>query len=382
LAAQRSWNVSDQPTVLAKRSSVIGSSPYLNTRYSQDIGLFAPSLKRVVLVLLMAGAVLGLPAIASASILNVSNYVLLAIVGATGLQIVTGMGAQLSLGHAAFMAVGGFVSMGMYLQAGTPSWLIIIMSALGGMLVGFISGIPALRLRGFYLGITTLAVQAVVSVAALKFQVYLQNTFGTTTDLTLPVLSLAGIDISSNERWFYLLLIFALLSIAFLKNLTRSSFGRDTAAMRQKEVVAESLGINVKRVKLMAFALSGLFGGLCGTLQTFYFSQASVEDFNLNVSVEFLAIIIVGGLGVTAGVVYGAIFVTSTTYLVGDLISRFGLEQTLGPKQRGIELGIFAITMIAFLILEPEGIAGVWNRVRGYFQLWPYKYTSTARAKR
>lgn len=374
--------MSDKSQLVPRSGSVVGSSPYLNTKYEQDMGLFAPSLKRIVFTALIMLFVLGLPSVATATVLNVSNYVLLAIIGATGLQIVTGMGAQLSLGHAAFMAVGGFVSMGLYLQAGTPSWLIIIIASLSGMFVGFLAGIPALRLRGFYLGITTLAVQAVVSVAALKFQVYLQNEFGTTTDLTLPMLSLAGFDISSNERWFYLLLIISALSILFLKNLTRSSFGRDTAAMRQKEVVAESLGINVRRIKLMAFALSGLFGGLLGTLQTFYFSQASVEDFNLNVSVEFLAIIIVGGLGVTAGVVYGAIFVTATTYLVGEVIARSGFQETLGPLQRGIELGIFAITMIGFLIVEPDGIVGVWNRVKGYFQLWPYKYVSTARAKR
>ncbi len=346
------------------------------------MGLFAPSGKRLSFVLIVTLFVVAIPTFVSPSILTVSNYVLLAIVGATGLQIVTGLGAQLSLGHAAFMAVGAFTSMGLYLQAGMPSWFILIAATLGGTLVGFLAGLAALRLRGFYLGITTLAVQAIVTVIALKFQVYLQNTFGTTTDLTLPKLSLVGVTISSNERWFYLLLIFSGVSIFFLKNLTRSSFGRDAAAMRQKEVVAESLGINVKRVKLMAFALSGLFGGLCGCLQTFYFTQASVEDFNLNVSVKFLAIIIIGGLGVTAGVVYGAIFVTGTTYLVGDLISRFGLEETLGPKQRGIELGIFAITMVIFLIVEPEGIAGVWTRIRGYFQLWPYKFMNTARANR
>ena len=362
--------------------SIIGSSPYLNTSHEQDMGLFAPSGKRLLFLALIALFTLAIPSFVSPSILTVSNYVLIAVVGATGLQIVTGLGAQLSLGHAAFMAVGGFMSMGLYLQAGMPSWLIIIMATFGGALVGLVAGFAALRLRGFYLGITTLAVQAIVVVIATKFQVFLQNTYGTTTDLTLPELSLIGVRISSNHRWFYLLLIFSAVSIFFLKNLTRSSFGRDAAAMRQKEVVAESLGINVKKVKLTAFALSGLFGGLCGCLQTFYFSQASVEDFNLNVSVKFLAIIIIGGLGVTAGVVYGAIFVTGTTFLVGDVISRFGLEETLGPKQRGIELGIFAITMIVFLIVEPEGIAGVWSRIRGYFQQWPYKFMNTARANR
>lgn len=364
------------------RPATVGSSPYLNSSYKQDMGLFAPSIKRIFFVSAIAAVVLSIPMYASASIMTVANYVLMAVIGATGLQIVTGMGAQLSLGHAAFMAVGGFTAMGLHLQLGMPTWQIVVISSFAGMFVGFLAGIPALRLRGFYLGIITLAVLAVVGVGALKFQLYLQDTYGTTTDLTLPTLSVAGVDIKTDVRWFYLLIILSGLSLFFLKNLTRSRFGRDTSAMRQKEVVAESLGINVRRVKLMSFAMSGFFGGLCGTLQTFYFKGASVEDFNLNVSVKFLAIIIVGGLGVTGGVVYGAIFVTATTYIVGELIAKFGLEETLGPKQRGIELAVFAVTMITFLIVEPDGIAGVWNRVRAYFQLWPYKYVSTARAKR
>lgn len=367
---------------LVGRASLLGSSPYLNSTYRQDMRLFAPSAKRIFFIAALTVAILSVPVYASASILTVANYVLMAVIGATGLQIVTGMGAQLSLGHAAFMAIGGFTSMGLHLQLGLPTWQILIVSSIAGMAAGFVSGIPALRLRGFYLGIITLAVLAVVGVATLKFQLFLQEEYGTTTDLTLPTLSVAGLDIKTDVRWFYLLLIVSGLSLLFLQNLTRSRFGRDTSAMRQKEVVAESLGINVRRVKLVSFAISGFFGGLCGTLQTFYFSQASVEDFNLNVSVKFLAIIIVGGLGVTGGVVYGAVFVTATTYLVGEIISKFGLEETLGPKQRGIELAVFAVTMITFLIVEPEGIAGVWKRVRAYFQLWPYKYVNTARAKR
>ena len=189
--------------------SIIGSSPYLNTRHEQDMGLFAPSGKRLLFLALIALFTLAIPSFVSPSILTVSNYVLIAVVGATGLQIVTGLGAQLSLGHAAFMAVGGFMSMGLYLQAGMPSWLILILATFGGALVGLLAGLSALRLRGFYLGITTLAVQAIVAVIASKFQVFLQNTYGTTTDLTLPELSLVGVGISSNQRWFYLLLIFS-----------------------------------------------------------------------------------------------------------------------------------------------------------------------------
>lgn len=374
--------MSDQLSWTSKLRAIIGGSPYLNTTYEQEVGLFAPSVKRINFIVVVGVFIALLPYIFSASILSVTNFVLIAIIGAVGLQVVTGMASQLSLGHAAFMATGAFVSTGLFFQLNLPPWLIIPLASIGGMILGFISGIPALRLRGFYLGITTLALQAIIGVVGLKYQVFLQNRFGTTTDLLLPRISAFGVTVKSSEGWYFFLLTVAGLSVFFVKNLSRSQFGRDTAAMQQKEVVAESLGINVAIVKLRAFAIAGFFGGLCGTLQAFYFRQASVEDFSLNVSVRYLAMIIVGGLGVVSGAVYGAIFVTATTYLVGEIISRGGFADSLGPKTRGIELAVFAVTMITFLILEPDGIAGVWTRVKGYFQLWPYRYTSTTRAKR
>lgn len=374
--------MSDRLSLASRLRALTGGSPYLNTTYEQDLGLFAPSVKRINFIVLLGVFMAFLPYIFSASILSVTNFVLIAIIGAVGLQVVTGMASQLSLGHAAFMAIGAFVSTGLFFQLNLPPWLIIPLASISGMILGFISGIPALRLRGFYLGITTLALQAVIGVAGLKYQIFLQNRYGTTTDLLLPQINAFGVSIKSSESWYFFLLVVSGLSVFFVKNLSRSQFGRDTAAMRQKEVVAESLGINVAMVKLRAFAIAGFFGGLCGTLQTFYFRQASIEDFSLNVSVKYLAMIIVGGLGVVSGAVYGAIFVTATTYLVGEIISRGGFAETLGPKTRGIELAVFAITMIAFLILEPAGIAGVWTRVKGYFQLWPYRYVSTTKVKR
>ncbi len=374
--------MSNLKEISSKLRAVTHGSPYLSTTYQQDSGLFAPSMKRINFIVLLVVFIAFVPYISSASILSVTNFSLIAIIGAVGLQVVTGMASQLSLGHAAFMATGAFVSTGMFFQMNLPPWLIIPLGAISGMILGFISGIPALRLRGFYLGITTLALQAIVGVACLKYQVFLQTRYGTTTDLLLPQIRAFGVTIESSKSWFFFLLVVSGLSVFFVKNLSRSQFGRDTAAMRQKEVVAESLGINVAMVKLRAFAIAGFFGGLCGTLQTFYFRQASIEDFSLTVSVKYLAMILIGGLGVVSGAVYGAIFVTGATFLVGEIISRGGLTETLGPKSRGIELAVFAMMMIVFLIFEPDGIAGVWTRVKGYFHLWPYRYVSTTRAKR
>jgi branched-chain amino acid transport system permease protein len=133
----------------------------------------------------------------------------------------------------------------------------------------------------------------------------------------------------------------------------------------------------------MAFALSGALGGLAGALSTYYYRNVSIEDFDLLLSVSYLAMVIIGGLGSVQGAIYGAVFVTATPFLVGKAVEVLGLTAVLGTRLRAIELGVFALTMMAFLLFEPQGLAGVWQRVKAYFARWPFKYTDmTTSAKR
>jgi len=373
--------VSDLRSVL-RLDSLTARSPYLHETYASDLGLFAYSTKRIVSMGLMAAVVLLLPFIASDFLLNIVNFSLIALVGALGLQVVTGMAGQLSLGHAAFLAVGALTASGLWIQAGVPFILAVPCSALAGAVLGLFAGIPALRLRGFYLGITTLALQAVVTVIGLKYQLYLQRSFGTGTDLTVPAPDIASFSVRSVSDWYWLLLIVAAVCLVAVGNLARSRFGRDLVAIKRRELVAESLGINVNRQKLVAFVISGVLGGIGGALLAYYFRQVSIENFNLQLSVKYLAMIMIGGLGLASGAVYGAVFVTVTPFVVGQLVERFGLAETLGTRLRGIELAIFALVIMAFLLFEAEGIAGLWARLKAYFMRWPYRYTSLSRGAR
>jgi branched-chain amino acid transport system permease protein len=344
--------------------------------------LFPYSAKRVAFIALLLGAAVLFPLIATDFLINVANFTLIAVVGVLGLQVVTGMAGQLSLGHAAFLAVGALVTSGLWLQLSMPFWAALPFALVSGGLLGLIAGLPALRLRGFYLGITSLALQSIVAVAGLKYQLYLQDSYGTGADLTVPRPSFGLFEVTSLRAWYVTLIAIALIAVALVSNLARSRFGRDLAALRRREVVAESLGINVARQKLTAFVISGVFGGLAGALTAYYFRQVSIENFNLQLSVEYLAMIMIGGLGLVSGAVYGAIFVTATPFIVSELIDALGLTESLGSKQRGIELAIFALAIMAFLLFESAGIAGVCARVKAYFARWPYQYSGVSGSSR
>lgn len=357
-------------------------SPYLHEDYGSDLGLFAYSFKRVASLAILVVAAILFPVLGSDFLVNIANFTLIAVVGALGLQVVTGMAGQLSLGHAAFLAVGALVASGLWIQAGVPFVLAVPCAAVGGAMLGLLAGIPALRLRGFYLGITTLALQAVVTVAGLKYQLYLQRSAGTGTDLTVPRPNLGLISIRSVTDWYWMLLVVALVCVAFVGNLARSRIGRDFTALKQRELVAESLGVNVNRQKVTAFVISGALGGICGALLAYYFGQVSIENFNLQLSVKYLAMIMIGGLGLTSGAVYGAVFVTVTPFVVAGIVSQLGLSSALGSRLRGIELAVFSLVIVAFLLFESDGIAGLWTRLKAFFIRWPYRYTSLSRGSR
>lgn len=357
-------------------------SPYLHADYRSEMRLFPYSAKRIAAIVLLATAAAVLPGLASDFLVNVVNFTLIAVVGALGLQIVTGMAGQLSLGHAAFLGTGALMASGLWFHQHAPFWIALPAAALAGGVMGLVAGIPALRLKGLYLGITTLALLSIVGVAGLKYQLFLQRRYGTGADLTVPRPSLGFLEIHTVRGWYFLLLAIASVGILFTTNIARSRLGRDWSAIRQREVVAKSLGVNVARQKLAAFVLSGVFGGVAGGLLAYYFRSVSVEDFNLQLSVQYLAIIIVGGLGSVQGTVYGATFVTATPFVVGEAIHRFRLDKSLGANQRGIELGVFALAMMGFLLFESEGLAGVWTRAKAFFVRWPYRYTTLSRASR
>lgn len=359
-----------------------GRSPYLPRTYDDELRWFPLSVHYLTAIALLVLAAVAYPFVASSFFVNVLNFALLAVIGAVGLQLVTGMAGQLSLGHAAFLLTGAFTGAALHLHLGLGFLVAVPVAGLAGAALGLVAGLPALRLRGLYLGITTLAVQSIVLALGLRYQLYLQDTRGTGADLTLPAPDLGFITISSARSWYPFLLISSGLAIAFAANLRRSVIGRDWLAIRSGEVAADALGVPVARRKVQAFMVSSVMGSLAGVLSAYYFRSVTVEDFGLLVSVEYLAMVIIGGLGSVLGAVLGALFLTITPFAVGELIEFLGLGEVVGQRTRAVELGVFALLTIGFLLFEPGGLAALWRRVRDYFSRWPYQYTDTTRTQR
>jgi branched-chain amino acid transport system permease protein len=345
----------------------IGSG-YFATSYEADLRLVDTPLRRVALTALVIALVL-LPRLSSPFIIELVTQTALAAVGALALNLLTGLAGQISLGHAGFLAAGAFTT-AMLVETGWGSPLATIpAAALVGAALGVAVGIPALRLRGLYLALGTLAMHYVVLYVAGE----LQTRWGSNTGYTIPAPRLFGFVLKGAVSWYYALMLVAVVVILVSVNLERSRAGRAFMAIRDREIAAASVGIDVARYKLLAFVTSSVITAVAGALFAYYRGFVSVEAFSFFLAVEYIAMVIIGGLGSALGAVLGALFVTLLPYVIDAAVGRLqlpgGTEYYLFPAK----FGAFGLLMAAFLIFEPEGLVGIWRRVRNWFFLWPFR---------
>ena len=351
-----------------------------HTTYAQDMALRHTPWAKIRLGLLFA-LMLVFPFVADNSQLYLANTIGIAAIGAIGLNILVGFTGQISLGHGAFLGVGAYTSAILTDRAfelfggtgGLPFWLSIPVAALFTALIGTFFGLPSLRLKGLYLAIATLAAQQII-VWIITHTPSL--TGGEALTVRTPS-TIFGINLQRNEDFRYYWLIMPLVIGAALAatNLFRTRVGRSFIAVRDRDIAAEVMGINLFHTKLAAFAVSSFFAGLAGAVLAHYRVVISVDRFGLDTSITFLAMIIIGGLGSVSGSIYGAAFMT----LLPAIIQNFGRQMSgIIPNIDFfipfIEQGAFGLVIILFLIFEPEGLAKFWNNVRNYFKLWPFSY--------
>ena len=194
----------------------------------------------------------------------------------------------------------------------------------------------------------------------------------------MPRPTLFGVQLKSQTQLYYFTLFFAVLAIVATMNLVRSRVGRAFVAIRDQDIAAEIIGINIFRYKLIAFAISSFYGGVCGVLYTYYFGIANYEAFQIGVSIDYLAMIIIGGLGSVLGSILGAVFVTMLPIAIRITVETFGgyIWDTgaLSAVAASLRLVIFGLLIIVFLVVEPEGLARLWRNIRNYFRTWPFSY--------
>jgi branched-chain amino acid transport system permease protein len=345
------------------------------TTYATDMALYPlPIAKWTVAVLAVIFAVI-VPLTVHEYYLSILNLIFIAIVGALGLNILVGYTGQISIGHGAFMSVGAYTAANLAVRLGLPFWITLPAGGLMAALIGVIVGMPSLRIKGLYLAIATLAGQLIIE-WTINHTPAISG--GAQASIQVPRPDLLGFAFNTQGRLYYFLLFFAALAIVGTLNLVRSRIGRAFIAVRDQDIAAEIIGINIYRYKLLAFAVSSFYAGVCGVLYTYYFGIANYEAFQLIVSIDYLAMIIIGGLGSVLGSILGAIFVTLLPIVLRELLlsvgSLFFAESELANVISGTRLAVFGGLIIFFLVVEPEGLNRLWRNIRSYFRVWPFSY--------
>ncbi len=301
---------------------------------------------------------------------GVANQVFIAVIGALALNLLTGTTGQISLGHAGFVAAGAFTVAALITHFEAPFGFVLLAAAIIGAILGVLVGLPALRLKGLYLAVSTLAAHFVILVGVGQYQ----STISYGSGFTIPSPSIFALEIGSERAWYFFLLPFALGVLLLNLNWLRSAYGRAWMAIRHRDVAAEALGINVALYKLLAFSASTSLTCVSGALWAYHTAFVSVEAFDFDMLIRYLAMVIIGGLGSVLGACLGALFVVVLPHIISILADKIPVLQGLGGKTFDLQVGVFGVAMLLFLILEPRGLAGIWARVRFYFQLWPFKY--------
>lgn len=345
-------------------------SGIFHTTYQQDLTLRRTPAQKARLALFIA-FVLIFPFFADNYYLTIANQMAIAAVGAVGLNILVGFTGQISLGQGAFMAVGAYVAAALTLRLGLPFWLTIPLAAFVTALVGAIFGVPSLRLKGLYLAIATLAAQQIIEWIITHWDAVT----GGVEALVIPAPTLFGLTLDTQFRFYWVSVTVAAITVLFTINLFRTRVGRAFVAIRDQDIAAEVMGVDIFRFKVLAFAVSSFFVGTAGALTAHYTTIISWERFTIETSILYLAMIIIGGLGSVSGSVYGAAFMTLLPAVISNLGRTLGgILPGLGQILPFIQQAIFGLTIILFLVFEPEGIAKLWRDIKDYFRLWPFSY--------
>lgn len=318
---------------------------------------------------LFALAMLLLPWWGSDYIVAMACIVGIHLVATLGLNITTGGAGLISLSHAAFMGVGCY-AVSWFARWGLPFYLALPLAGMLAALIGMLVGLPSLRVKGMYFAIATLAAHFVLG---FLFREWTPVTGGP-RGVTIPPASLFGLELTGDRRMFYLIYACALALGIAAANLGRSYVGRAFIAVRDRDISAEILGVDLLRTKVLAFMTGAFYAGVAGGLLGYFYGAITSEYFTFSLSVFYLAAIIVGGMGRVLGSVLGAVFMTLVPECLRLLSSATSawmpsLANLLLPMGQVV----FGLLIIGFLILEPHGLAQIWARIRRTFHLWPFR---------
>jgi len=339
------------------------------TSYAEDIALFQTTFIKVcigIFVIFLIGFVL----IADKYTIYIINLCAIATIGSLGLNLLTGFTGQISVGHAGFLAIGAYSS-AILTKCGLPFLVALPLAGLISTIAGLLVGIPSLKLKGLYLAITTFAFGFIVEHLANS---WVSLTNGAQGMVVIPA-NIFGANLDTDKSFFFLVFPLTAFAIVFARNLVRSKPGRAWIAVRDRDIAAETVGIDLFWYKLSSFAVSSFYAGIAGSLMAHYMQYIGPTHFELLVSIQYLAMIIIGGLGSIIGSIFGAIFMTilpEVLKLLPDLLRKS--YPLVVERFADINLILYGLIIMLFVIIEPKGLNGIWNNIKVYWRMWPYSY--------
>lgn len=346
------------------------------TSYAADAAIFPLTLDRWAMGALLVLAFVGVPAMTSHYWLGSIIVPVLAFgLAALGLNFLTGYAGQLSLGHAALMGVGAYAALILYGRYALPLLPSLLGAGLVAAAVGALFGTPSLRIKGFYLAVSTLAAQFIIEWVITHVKWISGGVYAT---IDTPPLRIGGWVLDTPVEKYYLTLAIVVALTVYGRNLVRSRIGRAWMAIRDRDVAAEVMGISLFRYKLLAFAVSSFYAGVAGGLISFtYYAAANVEEFHLFLSFKLLGMIIIGGMGSILGSYLGAAFIVLLPIFISQALGALGRavgRLVATDLLANVELMLFGGLIIFFLIVEPMGLAQLWKRLKDDLRLWPFPY--------
>jgi branched-chain amino acid transport system permease protein len=339
--------------------------------YREDMRIFQTIWVKFWLILFIVG-LLSVPVWADPYIVYMSNISGIAIVAAMGLNILTGLTGQISLGHAAFVAIGAYTSAILATRLNMPFWITIPSGGIAAAFFGTLLGIPCLRLKGLYLAMATMSFGVVVEYTVTHWESLTMGVRG----ISIPAPSLLGYTLGDPSKLFYVTIFFVALLTLGARNIARTRVGRAFVAIRDRDVAAEIIGVNLTKYKVMAFAISAFYGGVAGGLYSYSTGYLHPENFTLLLSIEYIAMIIVGGLGSILGSIFGAVFLTVMPDIIKGVAEFLGQSIVFlqGRYDEEWNIAAFGLLIMVFLIVEPTGLNGIWIRIKTGFKNWPFTY--------
>jgi len=342
--------------------------------YRSDQQMLPIRQDRIVMAALIAFAFVGVPYLAGDYLfLSLINPFLILTVAAIGLNLLVGYCGQISIGHAAFMSVGAYAAYNLVLRVPQLNFLVVlVLAGLIAAAVGVLFGVPSLRIKGLYLAVATLAAQFFIDWLFARVKWF--TNYAPSGSVSTAPIELFGWKVVTPVEKYLLLLGVAIVCTLAAKNLVRGHIGRAWMAMRDMDVAAEVIGIRPVYAKLTAFAVSSFYCGVAGALWGFvHLGSWEPLAFNLNVSLNLLFMIIIGGMGSLLGSYFGAAFIVMLPILLNQIPEWLGIPISTAMASH-LEFMIFGALIVFFLIVEPLGLARLWAIGKEKLRLWPFPH--------